>query len=446
MSPIADRRRHRRGALLPLVLVVGLLAAACGSNGPSATPASTATASPGAGASSAPSPTPAPSGAAPSASAAGDVDAIYDQIEQQVAEIRGLRPKRAVPRQFITTAELKALLTEQFDKDAPPAYVAANERLYKALGLIPADADLRTLTLDLVGGGVVGFYRDDEGKLYVVSKSGAPGANEKFYFSHEYDHALQDQNFTVFKDQDGILDQSDRILARQAVYEGDATLLMTLWAAANLSQAELLEVVSGSMDPEVTELLDRTPAILRAPLEFPYTTGFAFINGINATGGWQAIDGLYARMPESTEQILHPAKYQAGEVPVKVTLPPDLAKRLGTGWTVAAEDTFGELQIGIWLREGGVDPTTADAAAAGWGGDRLAVLDGPADAWAVVIDTAWDTDADATAFATAATTALGKAGGEARVLPGVGGKSRWVVVASDPSVFKTVSNALGLAG
>jgi hypothetical protein len=117
------------------------------------------------------------------------------------------------------------MITEQFDKETPPEYLAANERLYKALGLIPADTSLRGLTLDLLGGGVVGFYRDDEGKLYVVSKTGAPGANERFYFAHEYDHALQDQNFTVFKDQDGILDQGDRLLARQAVYEGDATLL-----------------------------------------------------------------------------------------------------------------------------------------------------------------------------------------------------------------------------
>ena len=30
------------------------------------------------------------------------------------------------------------MLTAEFDKDSPPAYVAANERLYKALGLLPA--------------------------------------------------------------------------------------------------------------------------------------------------------------------------------------------------------------------------------------------------------------------------------------------------------------------
>ena len=102
-------------------------------------------------------------------------------------------------------------MTQQFDKDTPPAYLAANEQLYKALGLIPATTNLRDLSLDLLSGGVAGFYRSDEGKLYVVSKSGGPGPNERFYFSHEYNHALQDQNFTVFKDQDGVLDQSDRI-------------------------------------------------------------------------------------------------------------------------------------------------------------------------------------------------------------------------------------------
>ncbi len=338
------------------------------------------------------------------------------------------------------------MLTELYDKDNSPEYVAALERLYKALGLVPADASLRDLTLDLLGGGVIGVYRNDQGRLYVRTKSGEPGGNERFTFAHEYDHALQDQNFTVFKDQDGILDQSDRILARQAVYEGDATLLMTQWAAGNLTPAQLLEIVSAASDPEVAAVLARTPAILRLPLEFPYSTGLGFVQGLSATGDWAAVDAAYARMPESTEQILHPEKYASAEAPVKVALPADLATRLGAGWTVPLQDTFGELQIGIWLHEGGVETTAANAAAAGWGGDRLAVLDGPGDAWAVVMDTAWDTAADAEAFEKAATTALGKAGGEARVLPGAGGKTRWVVVANDAKTLGQVSGALGLAG
>ena len=37
-----------------------------------------------------------------------------------------------------------------------------------------------------------------------------------------------------------------------------------------------------------------------------------------------------------------------------VTLPADLATRLGPGWSVPLQDTFGEFQLGIWLRERGV--------------------------------------------------------------------------------------------
>ena len=88
------------------------------------------------------------------------------------------------------------MLTEQFDEDTPPEYVAANERLYKALGLMPQDGDLRDLTLDLLSGGVAGFYRDDQDKLYVVSRSGGIGGNEKITYAHEYGHALQDQTWT----------------------------------------------------------------------------------------------------------------------------------------------------------------------------------------------------------------------------------------------------------
>ncbi len=121
-----------------------------------------------------------------------------------------------------------------------------------------------------------------------------------------------------------------------------------------------------------------------------------------------------------------------------------MPRRLGSGWTVPLQDTFGELQTGIWLKDTGA--AAADAAAAGWGGDRLAVAEGPNGAWAVVMQTAWDSAKDAAEFETAATTALKEAGGVAKVLPGSGGKTRWVLVANDDATLGKVANALGLAG
>jgi hypothetical protein len=435
---------RRTAPAVAWLAIVALLAAACGSPTLSSSASASATAS-SVPATAAPA-TAAPASSAPSASGSAAADAIYDAVQQQVVAIRGLQPTHTVLRQFIDETELRTLITQQFDQDTPPAYLAAEDRLYKALGLIPATSDLRSLSLDLLSGGVAGFYRPDQGKLYVVSKTGAPGPNERFYFAHEYDHALQDQNSTIFKDFDKVLDQGDQLLARQAIYEGDATLLMTQWAAANLTQADLAVVLAASSDPAAQAVIARTPAILRDTLTFPYTTGLGYVLSVQTRGGWPAVNTYFTKMPQSTEQILHPEKYTAGESPVKVTLPGDLASRLGSGWTMPLQDTFGELQLGIWLRENGVASADATKAAAGWGGDRLAVMDGPNGTWAVAVHTEWDTDADATEFAAAAATALKKAGGPAQLFPGAGGKTRWVVVASDAATLSRVASILGLAG
>lgn len=425
-------------ALLVSVIVV---AVGCGSPGPTSTPSSSPSAVPSAVPATA-QPTPARS---PSPTASVDPAAIYDQIEQQVIEIRGLQPTRPVPRQSIDSSELRTMLTEEFDRESPPAYVAATERLYKALGLIPADSNLRDLTLDLLSGGVVGFYRNDEGKLYVVSKTGAPGVSERITFAHEFDHALQDQNFPVFSDQEGILDQSDRILARQAVYEGDATLLMTLWAAAHFSPQDMLGYLALGADPAATAVINRTPPFLRELLLYPYTTGLGYVQATQVRSGWVGVNELLRRMPVSTEQILHPEKYAAKETPVPITLPADLATELGSGWTVDLEDTFGELQIGEWLQEAGVPASAATAAAAGWGGDRLAVAEGPAGAWGVVIETTWDSSADASQFADAATTAIDGLTDPARV-SSPAGRNVTVLIASDQAALLALDVIFGATG
>jgi hypothetical protein len=377
--------------------------------------------------------------------ATADATATYDAIEAQVIEIRGLQPKRPVLRESIDQAALRAMLTEAFDRESPPAYVAANERLYKALGLIPADASLRDLTLDMLSGGVAGFYRHDQGKLYVVSRSGAPGAGERITFAHEYDHALQDQNFPVFKDQDGILDQSDRLLARQAIYEGDSTLLMTLWAGAHFSPQDMLAYLAFSANPAAQAALQRTPPFLRDQLLYPYTTGLSYVQAAQQQGGWNAVDDLYRRMPDSTEQILHPEKYVASEAPVKVALPDDLADRLGPGWSVPLEDTFGELQIRDWLRESGVAGATATTAAAGWGGDRLAVTAGPSGAWGVVLETTWDSSSDAAQFADAANAAVEGLANPAHV-SAPGGSDVAILVASSQDALLALDVIFGATG
>jgi hypothetical protein len=442
---MSDRRTRGWTRLASSAALIGamlLAASGCGSSAP--TPPPSATARPPTPSPSVPPPTASPS-PSPSPASSAQVDEIYDAIEDQVAEIRGLEPKRAVTRQVIDDAELRTMITELFDEETPPAYLAATERLYKALDLIESDADLRDLTLDLLSGGVVGFYRDDQGKLYIVSKTGLPGVNERITFAHEYDHALQDQNTTVFKDQDGILDQTDRILARQAIYEGDASLLMTVWASAHFGLSDIAELLALANDPEAAALLNRMPAILRETLTFPYTTGLSFVQAAQLQGGWSAVDAFYDRMPESTEQILHPETYRANEHPVVVDLPDDLAEQLGTGWSVPLEDTFGEFQLGIWLRDSGVPDAAAETATTGWGGDRLAVVEGPNDAWGVVFETNWDSTQDATEFLDTAQPAVDGLSNAARI-SAPGDQTVTILVASDDATLLALDVLFGDTG
>ena len=101
--------------------------------------------------------------------------------------------------------------------------------MLKVLGLLPAGASLEDLYISLLSGVVAGLYNPKDKKLYVVSRSGGLGPSEKSTFAHEYTHALQDQNFDLAGLQLDAPGQGDRGMARLALVEGDATLVMTLW-------------------------------------------------------------------------------------------------------------------------------------------------------------------------------------------------------------------------
>ena len=276
-----------------------------------------------------------------------DAATVYAEIERQVQQIRGLEAKKPVTPALLDEVQLKRNMTAQFDKDTPPAVVAATEKLYQLLGLIPAGSSLRDLYVQLLGSQVAGYYDPETKELYVVSSTGGLGPTERFVFSHEFDHALQDQNFDLKNLGLDSIGQGDAALAHLSVAEGDATLLMTLWAQSNMTPAEMLAMATDPVAAEQMQILDKMPVILRETLMFPYTSGLQMVTDAYSAGGWEAVDALYKKPPASTEQVLHADKYAAGEAPLEVAFPKDLAKRLGSGWSVELQDTLGEFQLDV---------------------------------------------------------------------------------------------------
>jgi hypothetical protein len=139
---------------------------------------------------------------------------------------------------------------------------------------------------------------------------------------------------------------------------------------------------------------------------------------------------MWADPPKSTEQVMHPSRYP-DDLPIAVSLP-DIAAALGAGWSGVTESTMGELRTSVLLADGdgwdyGRDddevftfPKAANAEAAeGWGGDRLQMVEGPENAWAIVWQTAWDTEADAIEFAAAANVVMADLEGRPLASPGI---------------------------
>ena len=349
-----------------------------------------------------------PGSVGPGATIDPTLAAQIDAVIAQVPPIRELEPLAAVPYEFISREQFRDELIDLSFSEVPEQTRQAEERMLKRLGLLPDEADLDQLLIDLYGGQVAAFYRPDTKRFYIIQRGTAFGPSDKIIVAHEYTHALQDQHFDLEGTRVKDLSEGDAALGQLGAVEGDATLTMQLWANENLSIVEAIVAIAESLAQLDDPTLANMPPILRRQLEYPYVEGFAFAQELANIGGFDAIDAtLSDAIPASTEQILHPDKYLANEEPVVVKII-DAAPALGAGWSTVYEQTMGELLMQVWVAGEEAPIATIPGfpadwphaeTVAGWGGDRLVMYEGPADAWIVVWVSAWDTQADADEFA-----------------------------------------------
>lgn len=332
--------------------------------------------------------TPTPGEASPSGSAAARD--VFERIEQQVSELRGLAPPQIGPPDVINREQLAVELVELYDEEWTPEQLAADNLTLRAMGLLTEQQDIRELTEFLYAEQVLGFYDFRERRMVVVTDAGiTPEA--QITYAHEFTHAMQDAAFNIGEGREEQEDD-DAGLARIALEEGDATLAMFQWAFGNLDPDDLAGLGATPL-PDMSGV----PQWMVSQLEFPYLSGTTFVSGLWSSGGWDAVDAAYDDPPASTEQVLHPEKYLDEEPPIAV---PDagLADRMGEGWEDIESSAVGEAMLAIWLEEMGLADADAAAAASGWGGDRLTVARGQDGAWALAWRIAWDAPGQANEF------------------------------------------------
>ncbi|MEZ4540927.1 MAG: hypothetical protein R3C43_13230 [Chloroflexota bacterium] len=324
--------------------------------------------------------------------------AIRAEVEANVSELRGLEPLEPVVPVVLSRDELRERITRETASETTPDESRAEVLALSAFDFLGRDYDLYTAQVTLQSEGILGYYDPDTAEFVVVNDGALLDPAAQWTHAHEFVHALQDQYYDLNALSDDSLDSEARAAVR-ALAEGEAELVQYLYLFESdyFSDVEVEAILN---DPEQvdSDYLSEFPPVLINDLAFPYTDGVEFVIDLYREDGFAAIDAAWADPPRSTEQILHPDRYRAGDAPQVVTLPP-LDDTLGTGWMLLDGDILGEFYLRQYLAQQ-LPSATVNRAATGWGGDRYAVYWNEAtDEMVMALRLVWDTPEDALEFA-----------------------------------------------
>jgi hypothetical protein len=354
-------------------------------------------------------------GIIPIAALKRDPSAVFDQVSQ----LRRLPQLRKTPVLFQDDAEFlqshrRAETKGEQQQDPTRKDRTEGRIILETFSTQPFGQNIKAGDeWDIFDSEVAGFY-ESEDEVIVMRRSKAefrlPSREtvdqSAWILAHEAMHALQFQHFPHLKKTFDTLELRDQLLAAQAVIEGDAMVAMTLYVASHswlpirraLVEHELAGDATAREDYEKARGskrdLDDAPKSMTEQVLFPYRDGFRLMSALYRAGGPELSDRVYAALPLSTEQVLHPEKYVAGERPLVIPIPD-----LPTNWQRLATGSLGELRLRAALLEC-TDPALANLAASGWGGDSFLIA-GQARHRRLLWSTAWDTQEDAQQFESA---------------------------------------------
>jgi hypothetical protein len=334
------------------------------------------------------------SAAATSTARNAAIVATTQAVLKETSEIRELPILRPVKSGAQSRADIERMVVRNLDEQTTPAEMHATELSLKKLGLVPPDFQYRSFVVKLLTEQVAGYYDPKVQQFYLADWIELEG--QKPVMAHELTHALQDQHFNLRRFEHWPQGDSDAELAAHALIEGDATLAMTLYMAKNPLVALAFVRSVGSTNTS-SEQFQKAPRALRESLVFPYQEGSEWATQVYKRGGWAMVSEAFTKLPQSTEQILHPEKYFVYEAPVNVSLP-DVRNLLGSNWKRLDYDVNGEWSYYLILDEFLKSPSESRRAAAGWAGDRYAVYEGKSGEIFLAQLTAWDTENDAREF------------------------------------------------
>jgi hypothetical protein len=288
-----------------------------------------------------------------------------------VEDERGLRFDHPVAVDFLTPAQYseRTRIDESELSREDRQLIEDGSAPLRALGLVPVSFDALESANELSDTGTFAYY--DPVRERITVRGTEMTTDLRVTLAHELVHVLQDQHF----DLDAMLDDgdptADRLSGYLALIEGDATRIEEAYVGSlsDDDRATYLDAI-GRASGEAEEQLGDIPGVLMAMQGAPYALGPSLVELIAAEGGNDAVDDAFADPPASTEHIVDPRSYFAGDSADEVTAP---AVPTG-GDQIGEDDRVGALPLFLLLSER-IDPLDALSAADGWGGDAYVVYD-----------------------------------------------------------------------
>jgi hypothetical protein len=340
-----------------------------------------------------------------------ELQRLVKRTMARIEYVRGLEFEQMVDVEIISRSEYRDRRSGSRWEGTAAQW---QNQVWEGLFIVGEDRNVSAVFGETFGASVQGYYLIGQDEIVIVSDSETPTISKRTLV-HELVHALQDQQF-------GLNDRPatrDGQMARNGLVEGEASLVPRLYLDRCGAEWTCIQ------PPDTGGSGGGIDSGLFAVVIYPYNQGPMFVQTIREQGGWDAVDNVHDRLPESTEQVIHPGLYPEEE-PLGVRVP----DRSSGAWSRLDHDPvgerLGEAAIFAMLETNGVierdNPRQyRHPATAGWGGDRLVPYRHENGEFGYVWNLTWDTREDAAQFHEAYLALLDSKGGVER------GENRYVV-------------------
>lgn len=231
------------------------------------------------------------------------------------------------------------------------------EATLRALGIIEPGVNLADQVKRLSTGSVTAFYDVKANELVIREGNLTPFVLKTIV--HELVRADYDQHFEL--DRPDLMAPDDETgVAWDSLVEGAASRIESRFIAALPDKDK--QSVQAEQQRLAGQLPKDLPDYVLVQYAFPFGSGPRFADALMSNGGAARVNAAFQAPPRTTEQIIHPDLFLAGEGPKPLADP-------AADGPVVRSGSLGQLMLSLMLAQV-LEPGDAESAADAWGADR----------------------------------------------------------------------------